>query len=262
MEISAYIICKDEEEMIGDCLASLSFCSDIVVVDSGSTDATLAIVEKARQAGLPIRLFQREWPGYSAQKQFALEQCLNEWCLCLDADERAGKGMGDAIRQAIGRSDFSAFKVGRRPYLHNYGYPSAGVRSDFIVRLANRSRCRYDLSLKVHEGLIVDGRTGRADGAHCYHRRSLYVTEQMAKEITYARLKAEQVVAAGKRPRPLKLVFNPLFYFLRIFIVRRYFLCGFPGFIHAMTSAVYAFMVEAKIYQLWLAGRDENANRP
>ena len=255
IKISAYVICKNEADMIGDCLKSLAFCADIVVVDSGSTDGTLAVIEQAIADGMPVRLFQRDWPGYSAQKQFALDQCAHDWCLCLDADERAEEGLGDSLKAAASEGRYQAFGIGYRLYLHGYGYQPKSVRSDYPVRFAQKSRCRYDLSRKVHEGLIVDGETGRIPSPGFLHRRSLSIQEQMQKEIAYSRIKAEQVFAAKGKPRPLRLVFNPLVYFIRLFFFRRYFLCGFAGFIHAMTAATYSFMVEARIYQLWLESR-------
>ena len=123
-----------------------------------------------------------------------------------------------------------------------------------------RGRARFDPSLIVHEGLVADdGETPVARDGLLRHERSLPLNEQMKKEITYARLKAEQRLKQGRRPSTLKLVFNPPIYFLRIFFWNRFFLCGSAGLIHAGVGAVYSFMTEALHRQLYRARarRDE-----
>ena len=95
--ISAYIICKNERRVLGKCLDSLEGVHDIVVVDSGSTDGTLDLIRDYQRRGFPLRLFEREWHGYAAQKQFALDQCRHDWRLNLDADER----LNDDLRLAL-----------------------------------------------------------------------------------------------------------------------------------------------------------------
>jgi glycosyltransferase involved in cell wall biosynthesis len=87
LPISATIICKNEEACIGQCLSSLEGLAEIVVVDSGSTDRTLAIIEDYLRRGFPIRLIHQPWLGYAPQKQFALDQATQPWILSIDADE-------------------------------------------------------------------------------------------------------------------------------------------------------------------------------
>ena len=86
--ISAFIICQNEVAVLGECIESLDFCREIVIVDSGSTDGTLALIESYAAQGYPIRLISNAWPGFARQKQFALEQCREPWCLSMDSDER------------------------------------------------------------------------------------------------------------------------------------------------------------------------------
>ena len=95
-------------------------------------------------------------------------------------------------------------------------------------------------------------RRSRATGL-LRHERSLPLNEQMKKEIVYAQLKAEQRLKQGRKPSTLKLVFNPPIYFLRIFFLNRFFLCGWAGFIHAGVGAIYSLMTELIHRQLYYA---------
>jgi len=252
LPLSATLICQDEEACIGACLQSLADCAEIVVVDSGSSDRTLAIVEDFASRGFPIRLFRREWPGYAKQKQFALEQARQDWVISIDADE----WLDDDLRAELPNLLEASPEVGgwRLPrVLTLYGEtepPPPSVRPDPILRLVRRTRARFDEDVLVHEGLVVEGEMRDVGRGLLRHERGLRLDAQMPKEILYARLKAEQRIAAGKRPSVLKLVFNPPMYFFRIFVLRRVFLCGAPGFIHAMTGAIYSFMAEALHFQM------------
>lgn len=255
LPISATVICRNEEACIGKCLASLEGLAEIVVVDSGSTDGTLAVIEDFVRRGLPIRLIRRDWPGYARQKQFALDEAREPWVLSVDADE----WLDDALRADLPRlvaADASIEGWRLRRTLTLYGSPrpvSLWTRPEHIVRLVRRGRARFDENLIVHEGLIVEGRTEIASRGLLRHERGLPLDEQMRKEIVYAKLKAEQRLERGKKPSRLKLFFNPPIYFLRIFFWNRFFLSGWAGFIHALTGAAYSFMTEAMHRQFYYA---------
>ena len=120
---------------------------------------------------------------------------------------------------------------------------------DFV----RRGRARFDADLIVHEGLIADGETAISPKGLLRHERGLPLDQQMKKEIVYARLKAQQRIANGRKPSWLKLLLNPPIYFLRIFFWNRFFLCGWAGFIHAATGATYSLMTEAMHRQFYYA---------
>jgi glycosyltransferase involved in cell wall biosynthesis len=255
---SAAIICLNEGACIGKCLESLSDFAEIVVVDSGSADATLAIVDEFRRRGFPIRLINQAWLGYARQKQFALDQAREPWVFSIDADE----WLDDDLRASLPRlmaagESVAGWKVRRSLTLYGRSKPvSRWTRPEHILRLVRRGRARFDPALIVHEGLVAEGETPIARQGLLRHERSLPLDEQMKKEIAYARLKAEQRLKNGRRPSTLKLIFNPPTYFLRIFFWNRFFLCGRAGFIHAATGAMYSLMTEAIHRQLYYARSD------
>jgi glycosyltransferase involved in cell wall biosynthesis len=256
LAVSATIICLNEDACIGKCLDSLRDCAEIVVVDSGSSDGTLTIVDGFAQQGFPIRLIHQPWLGYARQKQFALELTTQPWVLSIDADEWLDESLRLSLPRLMAADESVAgWKVRRSLTLYGRSKPvSRWTRPEHILRLVRRGRARFDPALIVHEGLVADsGETPIAREGLLRHERSLPLNEQMKKEITYARLKAEQRLKQGRKPSTLKLVFNPPVYFLRIFFWNRFFLCGWAGFIHAATGAMYSLMTEAMHRQLYTA---------
>ena len=256
LPVSAYIICKDEASMIGPCIESLSRCREIVVVDSGSTDGTLDLIETYRAAGHAIVVFQRDWPGYALQKQFALEQCSEPWCLSIDADERLDETLQDELQRLVDApQEVAGWRLDFRLSLYGYGYVPEAVTFGAAIRLTRRGRARYRTDLLVHESMQVDGAVETARRGRILHARSLPIDQQIVKEKTYASLKAQQLFDSGEGPRLMRMLANPLVYFVKTFFLKRFFLCGWAGFIHAATAGIYSFMTEAKLYQMHAAKR-------
>ena len=256
LALSAAVICLNEEACIGKCLESLGDCAEIVVVDSGSSDGTLGIVEALARQGLPIRLIHQPWLGYARQKQLALDLATQPWVFSIDADEWLDEDLRASLPRLMSAGESVAgWKMRRSLTLYGQAKPvSRWTRPEHILRLVRRGRARFDPSLIVHEGLVADdGETPIVRDGLLRHERSLPLNEQMKKEIAYARLKAEQRLKQGRKPSTLKLVFNPPIYFLRIFFWNRFFLSGWAGFIHAATGAMYSLMTESIHRQLYYA---------
>ncbi len=258
LRLSAAVICLNEAGCIGKCLESLRDCAEIVVVDSGSTDETATLVEDFIRRGFPIRLIHQQWLGYALQKQFALDQTKEPWIFSVDADEWLDDELRASLPRLMSADELVAgWEVRRSLTLYGRNRPvSRWTRPEHILRLVRRGRARFDPALIVHEGLVVDhGQTPIARDGLLRHERSLPLYEQMKKEITYARLKAEQRLKQGRKPSGVKLVLNPPIYFLRIFFWNRFFLSGWAGFIHAATGAMYSLMTESIHRQLYDARR-------
>jgi glycosyltransferase involved in cell wall biosynthesis len=251
--ISAFIVCKNEAAVIGACLDSVDFCREIVIVDSGSTDGTLDMIEAYRKRGFPIRLIEREWPGYAKQKQFALDQCSEPWCLNLDADERLDPEL-KAVLSAMPLDDaaLSSYAMRRRDYLPGYGYQPPAVHSKAFVRLVRKGTARFDETTLVHEALKGEGRVTTVPSGAILHFRNMSIKEEAAMASAYSDLKAREQFARGRRTSPSKLVFKPLGRFLMSYVAHRNFLCGVPGLIYAAMFAQYSFLTEAKLYRLSL----------
>lgn len=259
LPLSAFIICLNEEAYLGNCIESLGVCADIVIVDSGSTDGTARLVQRYIDHGWPIRFMHQEWRGYAGQKQFALEQCTQPWCLSIDADERLDETLQAALPRLLATDEnIVGWRLARRPYLTGYGYTPEHVHERRNLRLIRKGKGDFDLTLRVHEGIVPRGKVGISTVGSLLHYRPLPIDEQVLKENKYSSLKADHRIAIGTRPRPLRMFVNPPLYFLRLYLRNGLWRCGIPGFIEAMTGSVYSFLTESKIYQRHVLARRHN----
>jgi glycosyltransferase involved in cell wall biosynthesis len=251
LPVSAFIICRDEEAYLANCIRSLYQCREIIIVDSGSTDGTATLVKKFQDAGWPIRFMHQPWLGYAAQKQFALEQTSEPWALSVDSDERIDEDFRKLLPDLIKAPDeISGWRIRRRAYLIGYGYTPKFVAERANLRLIRKGRGAFDLMQRVHEGIHASsGVVKVAKRGSLLHFRPLPIDEQILKENKYSSLKADQIIAEGKTPRYARLILNPIFYFFRLYFKHRLIFCGVPGFIQAATGSVYSFLTEAKVFQ-------------
>ncbi len=243
--LSACIIAFNEADRIGDCLASLAFCDEIVVVDSGSTDGTRALAER-----LGARVLVRPFDGFRSQKQFAVEQATHDWVLCLDADERVDPRLREAIQaeRSAGLARAPGYRFARlseyygRFLRHGTAYP------DRVLRLFDRRRGGWRGEREIHEAVSVDGAVATLDGDLLHHPYRSFM-QLLDKKQRYARMMAEHEFAKGKRASLTKLVVSPAWRFIRGYVLRGGFLDGWPGLIESFVSANY---VRQKTIMLWL----------
>ena len=243
--ISAVIITFNEADRIGDCLASLAFCAEIVVVDSGSTDDTRAIAEAAG-----ARVLVRPFDGFRSQKQFAVDQATHDWVLCLDADERVNPELRASILAARdgGFADAAGYRFARLSEYFGKFLRRGNAYPDRVLRLFDRRRGGWRGNREIHEAASVDGavRTLVGDLIH-YPYRSLM--QQLSKTERYARMMAEYEFSRGKRASLGKLIFSPAWRFWRGYVFRLGFLDGWHGLVYAYVRANY---VRQKTIMLWL----------
>ena len=243
MKLSATIITRNEENNIADCLASLAFADEIIVVDSGSTDRTADICA----ADPRVRFFHQEWLGYGRQKNVAASHANNDWILNLDADERVSPELWRSIEHADSAS-FSAARMARENYFGKRWIRHCGWYPDYTLRLYDRRLCRFSERL-VHESLEHDGRVATLDG-NLLHFTYADIADYLRRMDSYSTLAAQELHGAGKRAGAGALLFRPLATFIKMYLLRKGFLEGLDGLVLSLLYAQYTFCKYAKLAEL------------
>ena len=238
--VSAVLITKNAAGQLADCLASVAFCDEIIVVDSGSDDGTAEI---AGQQG--ARVIQSEWRGFGPQKQFAVEQASHDWVLCIDADERVSEGLRESILAALSAPAVSAYRFPRcnrfmgRYLRHGEGYP------DWSLRLFDRRHAGWSADA-VHERVLTEAEIGTLAG-DLLHDTAETLDSYLAKQNRYTTLAAEAALAAGHRASVVQLLVSPVLRFIKFYLLRRGFLDGVPGLVHILIGCQNSFIKYAKM---------------
>lgn len=196
-DLSLVLITYNEAAHLPDCLESVPFAAETVVLDSGSTDGT---VEIARQHG--ARVHQRPFEGFAALKNACVDLASHPWILLLDADERLTPELAAEIRAILADpGEYVAFRVPRHNYIFGRLTRGAGWYPDYQTRLFRRGRARYEPNQEVHEVLQVDGPVGTLE-APLIHLNYERWSEFMAKQARYAELHARSLRRQGVRAKP------------------------------------------------------------
>ena len=240
--LSAAIITLNEEDRLPDCLKSLGFVDEVLVVDSGSSDRT---VEVAKEHG--ARILSEKWRGFSFQKQFAVDQCQNDWVLILDADERIPEETAAVIMEQLSGQDgeTAAYSFKRKNYLHGRWIRHCGWWPDRIVRLVDRHRGAFD-GRAVHEKWVPAGRVGALD-VPIEHISFRNYSELVAKMESYSTLSSMELFERGTTVGAFTPVTHGLWMFLKTYLIERGFLDGFDGFMISIMNAGGSFLKYAKL---------------
>ena len=245
--ITACIIALNEERSIGACIDSLALCDEVIVVDAHSTDRTRDIA-----AAHGARVIERDWAGYRSQKQFAVREARNDWIVSIDADERLSAPLAREIRylQQYGLGDAAGYDI---PFLANYfgqHIEHGDWHPDYHLRLFDRRRCEFRGG-EIHEKVVAFGPVKKLRH-HILHDSYRDLDHQLGKLGSYARLMSEAMHAHGKNAGALRLFLNPMWRFLRAYILRQGFLDGWRGFAIAQIEANYVW---EKYLRLYIASR-------
>ncbi len=243
MPLSAVIIAKNAGSLLGPCLASVAFCDEIVVVDSGSSDDTR---DMARAAGATV--IEQDWLGYGHQKRFAVSKATNDWVLCIDADERVSSQLKTGLLAELQAPRARVYAMARcnrflgRWLKHGEGYP------DWSIRLFHRSAARWSDD-PVHEKVETNEAVARLAG-DLLHESADSLERYLDKQNRYTSLQAERLRAQGRTANALHLVVSPLARFLKFYIIRLGFLDGLPGLVHVVIGCMNSFTKYAKLINL------------
>ena len=249
MKISATIITFNEEQNIGPACESLTWADEIVIVDSDSTDRTVAI---ARQ--YTDRVFNHEFRGYKDKHEFADAQTSGDWIFWLDADERVSPELQQSIQKLRERDPASlpnGFLIARRTKFLDRWIMHSGWYPDLKMRLYRKAGSYWD-GVSPHETARVAGPLESLPGELLHYTKRDLSESHLALD-SYTTLAAEYHAKRGRRLRPIELVLSPLAAFVRTYFLKQGFRDGVPGLIIAMLTGYGVFLRYAK---LWERNRD------
>jgi len=241
--LSAVLITRNAAALLEPCLESVAFADEIVVVDSGSTDATAEIAQRRG-----ARIVQKEWLGFGRQKQFAVEQARHDWVLCLDADERVSPELAASIRAALAAPVAPVYRMPRRNRFlgrwlaHGEGYP------DWSPRLFNRMNARWSDDL-VHEKVLFAVTPGTLQG-DLLHDSYDDLSAYLERQNRYTTLAARQAYERGRSAGVAHLLLSPVVRFIKFYLLRLGFLDGLPGLLHISIGCINSYVKYAKLIEL------------
>jgi glycosyltransferase involved in cell wall biosynthesis len=242
--VTATLITFNEAANIEAALQSLSWADEIIVVDSESTDDTVAIARRYTD-----KVIVRPWPGYIAQKNFAAEQATHDWIFSLDADERVTPALAQEVTAVLNASaTASGYRVPRVTFHLGRWMRSTDWYPDFQLRLYDRRRARWN-GRYVHESVKADGAVQdlRGELQHFAYRDLAHHLQTMDR---YTTLAARQMFEDGRRVGYLELLLHPPAAFIRNYILRGGFRDGVPGLIVSAMNARYVGLKFAKLWEL------------
>ncbi|OFW17985.1 MAG: hypothetical protein A3F69_06560 [Acidobacteria bacterium RIFCSPLOWO2_12_FULL_66_10] len=251
-KLSVTVITKNEAADIDAALQSVAWADEIIVVDSHSTDDTVAVARRRTE-----RVIVRDWPGYVDQKNYAASAATHDWILSLDADERVTPGLAAEIQalMAAGPSA-AAFRIPRVTWHLGRCIRTTDWYPDYQLRLYDRRAAQWT-GKYVHEGVTVGGVTGQLRG-ELQHYAYRDIADHLETIDRYTTLAARQMHEAGRRAGLLQIAGHPPLAFLRNYVAHGGIRDGVPGFI---ISALNAYYVGLKFAKLWELQQAETARR-
>jgi glycosyltransferase involved in cell wall biosynthesis len=241
--LSVVLIAQDAAHQLDACLASASFADEIVLVDSGSTDATRQVAQKHG-----ARVVAKDWLGFGRQKQFAVEQARHDWVLCLDADERVSPELRASIERALAAPVAPVYRMARcnrflgRWLRHGEGYP------DWSPRLFERHNARWSDD-PVHEKVLYAVTPGTLEG-DLLHESAEDLGRYLDKQNRYTTLAAEQLFERGRNAGAFELLASPAVRFLKFYVLRLGFLDGLAGLVHIGIGCMNSYLKYAKLIEM------------
>lgn len=246
LSLSAVIITKNESTLLPDCLKSVSFANEIIVLDSGSTDDTRDL---AISAG--AKVYQNhDWQGFGRQRQLAQQYATGDLILMLDADERVGDTLRQSIQSVLERplEQNLVFSLNRKNWFLGRFMRHSGWYPDRVVRLYP-AHFQWHSHL-VHESLNLIGAKQQWLKGDLAHLTCRDLAQFQRKQLAYAEAWAKQRYKEGKHCGPCSVYFHAFGAFMKTLILRAGFLDGSQGFILALVNAQYTFNKYAILWSL------------
>jgi len=240
--LSVIIITKNEAENIRACLESVAWAGEIIVVDSGSSDAT---VEICKEFGAQVHV--HDWPGYGVQKNRALDYAKNDWVLSVDADERITPELSAEIKRVLQDPGADGYEIPRQSNFCGRFMRHSGWYPDFVLRLFRREKGRFSEAL-VHESVLLQGNLARLKEPMLHYSYRDF-DDVLSKLNSYSSAASTMLQRRGKKGGLAQAVLHGLWAFFRTYFLRAGFLDGREGFMLAVMNAENSYY---RYIKLWL----------
>lgn len=249
MKLSAAIMTFNEERNLERTLKALAdICDEIVIVDSGSTDKTKEIAEKYE-----ARFIYQPWLGYGKQRNAAIDNCSGKWILAVDADEELSPELKQKITEIInGNEDKKVYEINRLSVCFGKKIKHGGWGTSYAVRLFLKTAGRFNDNT-VHESFVTQEEIFKIK-ENIYHHSYLTLEDYFSKFNRYTTEGALEYYKKGKKVSIGQVVFNPMYKFIRMYIIRLGFLDGIEGFLLASTSSMYSMVKYFKLREIYKNG--------
>jgi len=243
--LSVLVITRNEEGNIAECLKSVSWADEIIVVDAESKDKTISI---ARQ--FTSKIYIEPWSGFAEAKAIGAGKSLHPWVFWLDADERVTPELAKEVQSLLQSSpSMSAYTVARRAFFLGKWIRHSGWYPGRVARLFRKDLASFS-SASVHEGLDVQGTVGELRN-DLLHFTDPNLFHYLAKFNRYTSLASGDLHKGGRRFRIADMIVRPPWLFIKMYFLRFGFLDGIPGLLLALLSAAYVFTKYAKLWEAW-----------
>ncbi|MGZ5052211.1 MAG: glycosyltransferase family 2 protein [Methylobacter sp.] len=241
--LSVVIITKNEAAHICRCLESVAWADQIIVLDSGSDDDTVAICRRYTE-----RVYQTDWPGFGIQKQRAVDKADGDWIFSIDADEVVTPELRVEIEQAMRDGRYKGYQIPRLSSYCGRQMRHGGWWPDYVLRLFRRDCGRFTDAV-VHESIIVEGEVGRLQSP-LLHDAFINLDEVLHKVNSYSTLGAKMLYQRGVRSSLTKAVFKGLWTFIRTYWLKAAFLDGRQGLMLSISNAEGTYYKYMKLLEL------------
>ncbi|HDS09735.1 MAG TPA: glycosyltransferase family 2 protein [Firmicutes bacterium] len=245
LPVSIAVIAQNEELNIEDCLKSVQWGDEIILIDGGSTDKTTEIAKK-----FSATIIYNPWPGHIEQKNFAIDQCKNDWVFSIDADERVSPELLNEIVSLFSEPDSlkDGYSCPRKVFYLGKWIKHGGWYPDQKIRLFKKSAGRWG-GYNPHDKVILTGAAGKLKG-DILHYPYKNITEHLKKINSYTSIMAAELFKKGKRSNIFKITFRPFFKFFRTYIFKLGLLDGFQGMIISILGCYYVCLKYVKLWEM------------